>query len=163
MPGCSSRGEDARLAAQPAFEVRAGERVGNLDRDLAAELLVDGEEDRSHAAAADFFDDRVAARTRTPASARAPAGASRPRPTARSVCSLDCSLDLQAEEIARLAAELLVAATQPAQRVERAFAEAAAHLRQVVGHLRRRQPELAGELARSSRPRRERDCSARRG
>ncbi len=54
-------GEDARLAAEPAFESRAGQRVGNLDRHLAPELVVDGEEDRSHAAAADLLDDRVAA------------------------------------------------------------------------------------------------------
>ena len=60
--------------------------------------------------------------------------------------SLDCSLDLQAEKIPRLATKLLVAAAQSAQRVERAFAEAAPHLRQVVGHLGLRQPELAGEL-----------------
>ena len=59
--GVFEPGEDAGFASQPAFEVRAGERVGNLDRDFSAELLVDGEEDGAHAAAADFFRDRVAA------------------------------------------------------------------------------------------------------
>ena len=77
-------GEDAGFASQPAFEVHAGERVRDLDRDLAAELLVDSEEDRSHAAAADFFDDRVAAglELRPPAQ-RPEAGHRRVRQSAR--------------------------------------------------------------------------------
>ena len=50
----------------------------------------------------------------------------------RPVRELWRSFDLQAEKLARLAAELLVAAAQSAQRVERALAESPAHLRQVL-------------------------------
>ena len=79
-------GEDARLAAEPAFEARAGERVRNLDRHLALELIVDGEEDRSHAAATDFFDDRVAAGLELrPAAERAQARDGRVRQPVRGV------------------------------------------------------------------------------
>ena len=61
MPGCSSLASTRASLLQPALEAGAGQRVGNLDRDLATELFVDGEEDRAHAAAADLLDDRVAA------------------------------------------------------------------------------------------------------
>jgi hypothetical protein len=54
-------GENASLVAQPAFEAGARQRVGNLDRDLATELFVERQIDRSHAATADLLDDCVAA------------------------------------------------------------------------------------------------------
>ena len=73
--GMLERGEDARLGPQAPFELGARERVGNLDRDLAVELLVDREIDRAHAAAADLFDHGVAARLELgPASERAQVG-----------------------------------------------------------------------------------------
>ena len=64
MPGCSSAREDARFDCAAADRRSSLPRAfGNLDRDLAAELFVDGEVDRAHAATADFLDHRVAART----------------------------------------------------------------------------------------------------
>ena len=58
--GMFEAGEDARLALEPAFEARAGDRVGYLHRDLAAERFVARQVDSSHATAAHFIDDDVA-------------------------------------------------------------------------------------------------------
>ena len=84
MPGCSSlartraslRRRRSRLALASAF--------GNLDRHLAPELVVHGEEDRSHAAAADLLDDDVAAGLEfRPAAERAQPGDGRVRQPVR--------------------------------------------------------------------------------